>query len=189
MFKNAEKKPVTIQATETLDAEGDFTLEKEITSFTLDDINNAFSKLLGKNQQTPPLYSAISKGGRRLYDYARNNEKVEIPSREIEIMELELIHFDTNNITYRIVCSKGTYIRVVNQDLAVLLNNIGYTTFLKRTKVGDFSVNDAYSLENIESNIYIDRGVARSFDYHLKLFEVGSLEGLENYGNSWFRII
>lgn len=142
------------KATETLDAEGDFTLEKEITSFTLDDINNAFSKLLGKNQQTPPLYSAISKGGRRLYDYARNNEEVEIPSREIEIMELELIHFDTNNITYRIVCSKGTYIRVVNQDLAVLLNNIGYTTFLKRTKVGDFSVNDAYSLENIESNKY-----------------------------------
>ena len=142
------------KATETLDAEGAFILEQDVVSFDKEDIDNAFSKLLGKSQQTPPLYSAISKNGRRLYDYARNNEEVSIPSREIEIIELELINFDTNSVTYRIVCSKGTYIRVVNQDLARLLNNIGYTTFLKRTKVGDFSVDNAYSLENIENNEY-----------------------------------
>ena len=140
------------KSTATLDAEGEFQEEKEIVPFNEKDIKEAFNKLLGKTMQTPPLYSALSKNGRRLYEYARNNEQVEIPKREIEILELELLNFNESSITYRIKCSKGTYIRVVNQDLANLLNNIGYTTFLKRTKIGDFNINDAYSLLDIENN-------------------------------------
>lgn len=140
--------------TATLDAEGEFIETKDITPFSKEDILNTFKSLTGKIKQTPPLYSAISKDGKRLYEYARNNEEVNIPSREIEIYEMELIDFNNNSITYRIKCSKGTYIRVVNDDLAKLLHNIGYTTFLKRTKVGDFSIEDSYSLHDIENNNY-----------------------------------
>ena len=140
------------KTTKTLDAEGDFIEEKKVNPFTKEDIMTAFSKLKGKIFQTPPLYSAISKNGKRLYDYARNNEEVSIPPREVEIFDLELLDFNENTITYRISCSKGTYIRVVNDDLAKLLNNIGYTTFLKRTKVGDFNLDNAYTLSDIETN-------------------------------------
>ena len=140
------------KTTKTLDAEGDFIEEKQINPFTKEDIMTAFSKLKGKILQTPPLYSAISKNGKRLYDYARNNEEVSIPPREVEIFDLELLDFNETTITYRISCSKGTYIRVVNDDLAKLLNNIGYTTFLKRTKVGDFNLDNAYTLSDIETN-------------------------------------
>ena len=163
------------KSTATLDAEGEFEEEKDITIFNKEDILAAFNKLLGKTLQKPPLYSALSKNGKRLYEYARNNEKVEIPKREIEIFELELLSFDEVSITYRIKCSKGTYIRVVNQDLAMLLNNIGYTTFLKRTKIGDFNVNDAYSLLDIENNDFqflpIKNSLTNFNKYYLNDFE------------------
>lgn len=136
----------------TLDAEGEFIEEKEISPFAKEDIIKVFNELIGKNMQKPPLYSAVSKNGRRLYDYARNNEEVEIPSREVEILELELLSYDNSNITYRIKCSKGTYIRVVNETIADKLNNIGYTTFLKRTRVGEFCIENSYTLEQVEDN-------------------------------------
>lgn len=163
------------KSTATLDAEGEFQQEKDITPFTEIDIKNAFVKLLGKTMQAPPLYSAISKNGKRLYEYARNNEEVEIPKREIEIFELELLNFDNSSITYRIKCSKGTYIRVVNQDLAQLLNNIGYTTFLKRTKIGVFDINNSYSLLDLENNNYKFISIKESLTdfnkYYLNDFE------------------
>ena len=161
--------------TATLDAEGEFINEKDINHFTKEDILNAFSKLLGKSNQIPPIYSAISKNGKRLYDYARNNETVEIPSREIEISELELLDYTNDSITYRIACSKGTYIRVVNKDLASLLNNIGYTTFLKRTKVGDFKLEDANTLVDLENNrfkfISIKNSLTNFNKYYMNDFE------------------
>ena len=135
--------------TDTLDLEGEFVEEKPIVSFTKDDVLNAFSKLKGKSLQAPPMYSAISKDGKRLYEYARNNESVEIKKREIEIYDLELLEYTNESITYKISCSKGTYIRVVNEDLAKLLSNIGYTSYLKRTKVGNFDVTSSYTLDEI----------------------------------------
>ena len=142
------------KTTATLDAEGEFIEQKDITPFNKSDIIAVFNSLIGKTMQIPPIYSALSKDGKRLYQYARNNETVEIPSREIEIYELELLDYNEKEITYRIKCSKGTYIRVVNQDIALALNNIGYTTFLKRTKIGDFSLNNAYTISEIENDDY-----------------------------------
>ena len=138
--------------TATLDAEGEFINEKEVTAFTKEDILNVFRSLLGKIKQKPPIYSALSKDGKRLYEYARENIEVEIPEREIEIHDLELLNYDNNSITYRVKCSKGTYIRVLNDTIAKALNNIGYTTFLKRTKIGEFNVKDAYTIEEVEAN-------------------------------------
>lgn len=161
--------------TATLDAEGEFIETQSINGFTRDDILNAFNKLKGKINQIPPLYSAISKNGKRLYEYARNNEDVEIPSREIEIFDLELLDFNQESITYRIKCSKGTYIRVVNDDLAKLLNNIGYTTFLKRTMIGEFNLDQAYTIENIENKKYSFISITDSLKdfnkYYLNDFE------------------
>ena len=111
--------------TATLDAEGEFINEKKVTAFTKEDILNVFRNLLGKIKQKPPIYSALSKDGKRLYEYARENIEVEIPEREIEIHDLELLNYDNNSITYRVKCSKGTYIRVLNDTIAKALNNIG----------------------------------------------------------------
>ena len=77
----------------TLDAEGEFIKEEAVYPFTKEDILKVFKSFIGKTKQIPPMYSALSKNGKRLYEYARNNESVEIPSREIEIYELELFHF------------------------------------------------------------------------------------------------
>ena len=138
--------------TATLDAEGEFINEKDIITFSKDDILNVFNKLKGVIKQRPPIYSALSKDGKRLYEYARENIEVEIPEREIEIYDLDLLNFNKNSITYRVKCSKGTYIRVLNDTIAKELNNIGYTTFLKRTKIGDFDVKNSYTIEEIENN-------------------------------------
>lgn len=163
------------KATATLDAEGEFILEKEINSFTKEDILKVFDNFMGKTNQVPPIYSALSKNGKRLYQYARNNEEVQIPSREIEIYELELLSFSNTDITYRIKCSKGTYIRVVNQDLALALNNIGYTTFLKRTKVGTFTLDNAFTLSDLENDNYNLISIKDSLEdfnkYYLNDFE------------------
>ena len=163
------------KTTASLDAEGDFTQIEEVTPFTREDILGVFEKLIGKTMQEPPIYSALSKNGKRLYQYARNNETIDIPTREIEIYNLELLHFTDNQITYKIKCSKGTYIRVVNKDIALALNNIGYTTFLQRTKVGEFNLNDAYTLSDIENNNYKLKSIKESLlkfnNYYLNDFE------------------
>lgn len=138
--------------TATLDAEGEFINEKELVPFNKNDILKVFESLKGKIKQRPPIYSALSKDGKRLYEYARENIEVEIPEREIEILDLILLDYTDNSITYRVKCSKGTYIRTLNDTIAKKLNNIGYTTFLKRTKIGDFSLDNAYLIEDVETN-------------------------------------
>ena len=138
--------------TATLDAEGEFINEKELVPFNKNDILKVFESLKGKIKQRPPIYSALSKDGKRLYEYARENIEVEIPEREIEILDLILLNYTDNSITYRVKCSKGTYIRTLNDTIAKKLNNIGYTTFLKRTKIGDFSLDSAYLIEDVETN-------------------------------------
>ena len=163
------------KTTATLDAEGEFIETKDITPFTKNDILNVFKKFIGKTKQVPPIYSALSKNGKRLYQYARNNETIDIPTREIEIYELNLLSYSNDQITYKIKCSKGTYIRVVNKDIANALNNIGYTTFLQRTKVGNFDINDSSSLEDIKNDNYELKSIKSSLTnfnyYYLNDFE------------------
>ena len=163
------------KATATLDAEGEFIEEKEISTFSKKDILSAFSKLTGKIMQSPPLYSAVSKNGKRLYEYARNKEEIEIAKREVEIEELELIEYGNDYITYKVKCSKGTYIRVLNEDLAKLLDNIGYTSFLKRTKIGEFNIEQASTIEEIGNGNFVAltiKDCLRNFNkYYLNDFE------------------
>lgn len=140
----------------TYDLEGPFDKEKEINYIDKEKINEVLKKFRGKIKQTPPIYSAISKNGKRLYEYARENKEVEIESREVEIKELELLDFNDTTIRLRTLCSKGTYVRSLGVDIAFSLNNLGYISYLNRTKIGNLNLNDSSTLEEIEQGNYRD---------------------------------
>lgn len=115
---------------------------------------SALNKFTGKIIQTPSIYSAIKVNGKKLYEYARAGQQVEIPSREIEIFELELLDFKDDEISFRCLCSKGTYIRSLCFDLGAYLGYPSTMKQLTRTKSGSFNIEDAYSLERIANNDY-----------------------------------
>ena len=142
------------ERTPTLDREGEIIETRDITPFTKEDVNKVFNSLTGIIKQRPPIYSAISVNGKRLYEYARENIEVEIKERDIEIKELELLEYSNDSIKYRVVCSKGTYIRVLCETIAKKLNNIGYMSDLIRTRVGKLYLNDSYTLNDVENNNY-----------------------------------
>lgn len=138
----------------TLDAEGPFSEEQEVKEVSSEVINKVLDSFVGIILQTPPIYSALKVDGKRLYEYARENKEVEIKSREVEIGELELINYDINTLTFRCVCSKGTYIRTLAQDIATKLGNLGYVSYLKRTRIADLRLSDANSIEDIKNGTY-----------------------------------
>ena len=142
------------ERTATLDREGEIIEKKEVSPFTKEDIESVFKSLIGVIKQKPPIYSAVSVNGKRLYEYARENLEVEIKEREIEIKKLELLDYSADTLTYRVVCSKGTYVRVLCETIANKLNNIGYMTYLKRTRIGKLLVDNSYTLNQIENNEY-----------------------------------
>src|SRR5690554_43562 len=100
-------------------------------------------QFIGEINQFPPIFSAIKKDGKRLYEHARAGEEVEIQSRKIEIIEFEITRIDLPEIDFRVVCSKGTYIRSLAYDFGKALNSGAHLTSLRRTKIGNYSVNDA----------------------------------------------
>lgn len=142
--------------TTTADGEGDI-LEKD--DFKLNKKNedlykNVFNSFIGKSTQIPPIYSAIKVDGKKLYEYARKNEEVEIKPREIEIYNIKIIsiNYDENEIDFEVSCSKGTYIRTFCEDIAKKLKTCGYMKELKRTRVDNFRIEDAITLEELENN-------------------------------------
>ena len=115
------------------------------------DLNEVKKKFLGSIKQTPPIFSAIKKDGKRLYEYARNNEKVLITEREIEIKKLD---FDVENfpeIKFNVECSKGTYIRSLVHDIGKSLISGAHLASLCREKIGAYSLNDAMTINYFEN--------------------------------------
>ncbi len=161
------------ETTATLDREGEIIKRKEIIPFDEESVNLVFKSLIGKCMQKPPIYSAVSVNGKRLYEYARENIDVDIKEREIEIKELELISIDETSITYRVVCSKGTYVRVLCETIANKLNNIGYMYSLKRTRIGKLLLKDAYTLKMIEENNFKLIDIERSLSSFTTLIARG----------------
>ncbi len=143
------------EKTDTGDCEGNILDSKPVQIECLDKakIQNIFQSLIGKQQQIPPIYSAIKINGKKLYEYARKGEKVEIQPREIEIYSLELININTEKkqIEFRVKCSKGTYIRTLCENIAEKLKTVGYMKELKRTQVGEFELKDAITIEELEN--------------------------------------
>lgn len=140
---------------DTGDCEGNILDSKPVQIECLDKakIQNIFQSLIGKQQQIPPIYSAIKINGKKLYEYARKGEKIEIQPREIEIYSLELININTEKkqIEFRVKCSKGTYIRTLCENIAEKLKTVGYMKELKRTQVGEFELKDAITIEELEN--------------------------------------
>lgn len=137
--------------TDTLDIWGKSIESKEIS---LD--KNKFFEVIKKYDnkkimQLPPMYSALKKDGKRLYEYARAGIEVEREEREVEIYSLIILNFYDNKIRFEVSCSKGTYIRTLFNDIASDTNNLSYMSSLCRNKYGMFKIEDSYSLERLKT--------------------------------------
>ena len=138
------------KTTDTLDRCGKITEEKQ-TILKISEIESVLSEFLGEIQQVPPLYSAIKFNGRRACELAREGKNLELKPRKIKIFSLELLKFSSpNKASFRVECSKGTYVRSVARDIAEKLGTIAYVDELRRLKSGFFSINHACTLENLE---------------------------------------
>jgi tRNA pseudouridine55 synthase len=131
-----------------LETEVDATFPTEHITSEL--IQETVKQFLGEIDQKPPVFSAIKKDGKRLYEHARAGEEVEISSRKTTIHEFEITKFDLPQIEFRVVCSKGTYIRSLAFDFGKALNSGAHLSVLRRTKIGDFSVENGISPEEFE---------------------------------------
>lgn len=140
--------------TDTADIEGNVIKKEEVNWEKLNDIEETLNTFLGEQTQIPPIYSAIKVNGKKLYEYARSGQNINIEPRNIQIYKIELQKIDKqkNEINFRVHCSKGTYIRSLCEDIAQRLGTIGYMKELKRTKVGNFTISEAVKIEEIENN-------------------------------------
>ncbi|WP_179004326.1 tRNA pseudouridine(55) synthase TruB [Winogradskyella forsetii] len=136
-----------------------FDLETEVnetfpTEHITDDLIHASTQqFIGKIDQFPPVFSAIKKDGKRLYEFARAGEDVEIKSRQVEITEFEITQISNLELHFRVVCSKGTYIRSLAHDFGKALNSGAHLSALRRTRIGDFKVEDALTPETFIENL------------------------------------
>ncbi len=110
-------------------------------------------KFIGVIEQIPPVFSALKKDGKRLYEYAREGKTVEVKSRQVTVLEFEITSINNLDIHFRVVCSKGTYIRSLAHDFGKALNSGGHLTKLRRTKIGDYSVNNAIDPQDFEQTL------------------------------------
>lgn len=138
--------------TDTADIEGIVLEKQEVPQISEKQIIEVLDSCIGKQKQIPPMYSAIKVKGKKLYEYARNGENIEVEPRDIEIYNIELIQYKDNNIKFKVACSKGTYIRSLCENIAQKLNTIGTMLELKRTQVGIFKIEEATELEELLTN-------------------------------------
>lgn len=140
--------------TTTADEEGEIIEEKEVLKESLEqlEIERILKSFIGKIKQMPPKYSAIKVNGKKLYEYARKGQEVEIKPREVEIYNIEItnIQKEKKQIEFKVSCSKGTYIRTLCEDIAEKMRTVGYMKELKRTKVGDFNIEQAITLGQLQ---------------------------------------
>lgn len=140
---------------DTGDSEGETIQQKNVSNEVLrkENIEEVLKTFLGKQKQTPPIYSAIKVNGKKLYEYAREGIKLEIPEREIEIYNIKLLNINIKEkeIEFEVSCSKGTYIRVLCEDIAKKLNTVGYMKSLNRILVDKFKIEEAITFEELEN--------------------------------------
>lgn len=134
-----------------LETEVDATFPTE--HITPEFIHETTKKFLGEIDQKPPVFSAIKKDGKRLYEHARAGEEVEIASRKTTICEFEITRIELPEIDFRVVCSKGTYIRSLAFDFGNALNSGAHLSVLRRTKIGDYSVENGITPEDFEKSL------------------------------------
>ncbi len=158
LINHDKKYKVTLKLgkkTSTGDEEGEIIEEQNINEQILEqsNIEEVLKKFIGEQEQIPPIYSAIKVKGKKLYEYARNNQEVKIEPRKITIYEINLLKIDKsrNEIQFEVKCSKGTYIRSLCEDIAKALGTVGYMKELERTEVGDFKLEQSISIDDVIS--------------------------------------
>lgn len=143
--------------TETADVEGKVIEEKEVTAEMLnkDNIEEKLQQFIGKQEQIPPIYSAIKVNGKKLYEYARRGQEVELKPRQIEIYSIQLLSINEKEkqISFKVKCSKGTYIRSLCEDISKKLGTVGYMKELNRLQVGEFYIKDAVTISEMKEKI------------------------------------
>lgn len=143
--------------TDTGDADGQITAKAPIPKFDDVLLDKVAQQFLGAQQQIPPMYSALKKDGKKLYEYARAGIEVERAPRGIVIKAIDLKALDHEKIQLTVTCTKGTYVRVLGEDIAKAMGTLGHLTALRRTQVGDFKINDAITLPDLEALVFDNR--------------------------------
>ena len=165
-------------STDTLDAWGKITDSCE-DIYDFENFKKNVDSMNGKKIfQYPPMYSAVKKNGKKLYEYARKGINVEREVREVEIYSLKIINALENKIRLRVSCSKGTYIRVLFEDLAKSIGNISHMTSLCRDSYGCFSINDSITLDRL-----------KTFNYEKLFISLVKIEDVYDYESIYFDMI
>ncbi len=141
--------------TDTYDLTGKVLEEKEV-KLNKDDLINCLNSFLGEYLQTVPIYSSVKVNGKKLYEYARNNEEVILPKHLVKISKIELIDFNNDNFTFKVSVSSGTYIRSLINDISNKLNIPMAMEELTRTRVGDYKIEEATNYDNLSIIPIID---------------------------------
>ena len=136
-------------STKTYDLEGDIDGKTETLPEKIESIEGALKNFIGSIDQIPPKYSAIKKGGKRLYQYARNDEEIEIKSRKVDVSDIKIISWEKPVLKLIIKCSSGFYVRSFANDLARKLKTLGVLISLSRVNYGPFDIKDSLRIENI----------------------------------------
>ncbi len=138
------------QQSDTGDTEGEIIKECAVPTLTRESIEAVFAQFKGDLQQIPPMYSALKHQGKPLYFYARQGIEIERPARAITIKTLNLLSFTDNQIVFDVLCTKGTYVRTLGEEIAVALSTVGHLVALHRTQTGDLKGDEMLTFEEIE---------------------------------------
>ena len=148
------------EKTDTGDKEGQIIAQKDVPVFEQSELDKLAVSLMGKQMQTPPMYSALKKDGKKLYEYARDGIEIERQPRPIIIHHLALNKLSNDEIALDVICSKGTYVRVLGETVAERLGTVGHLTALHRTSTGGFDVAGAISLDDL-ADLSLDERLGR----------------------------
>lgn len=153
--------------TDTGDITGTVIEEAGFSIDGIDKINNVMSSFIGMQKQVPPMYSAIKIDGVKLYELARKGMEIEREARDIEIFSIDKVEYFHDVIKFRVYCSKGTYVRVLCEDIAKAIGTVGTMTGLNRVKTGDFGIDCAVDIEEISEDKIIS--IEKLFDKKIYL--------------------
>ena len=141
------------KTTPSHDLETEFIESNDLDSLTEEKINNLRKNFIGEQFQRPPRFSAVKVKGKRAYEFARKNENIEIKEKKINIHEFKISEINLPNISFIISCTKGTYIRSIARDFGKALGCGAVLTKLRRTKIGEFDVKDAFKIDDFVNKI------------------------------------
>jgi tRNA pseudouridine55 synthase len=156
--------------TDTLDADGEVIRESPV-DVTEAQVAEAMRRLVGESLQQPPAYSAVKVGGRKLYEAAREGERLEAEPRAIRVDAFDLLSFDPPDVTFRVICSGGTYVRVLAADVGVAVSCGAHLTALRRTAIGHYLAEDAVAPDSVSGPLPIEAAVG-----HLPRQDLGADE-------------